>query len=194
MRAMLNAPCDPPHTLHTIGHSTRTVEEFTGLLHLHAIEIVIDVRRWPASRRLPHFNRDALGSALNAEGIDYLWRGDLGGFRKASAESPNTGWRVAAFRAYADFMLEADFARIMDEMEKIAAETRATIMCAEAVPWRCHRQLLADAFFVRGWNVQHIMDDGCHEHQLTKFAEPHGTRIYYRDKSKDPTTTDPKLF
>jgi len=170
------------------------LETLIGLLRLHSIEIVIDVRRWPASRRLPHFNRDALGAALKADRIDYLWRGDLGGFRKASPVSPNTGWRVAAFRAYADFMLQEEFARIMNEMEKIAGQNRATIMCAEAVPWRCHRQLLADAFVVRGWSVRHIMDDGCHEHHLTKFAEPQGTQIYYRNEPKDQNTIDPKLF
>ena len=191
---MLNANCHSPHTLHTVGHSTRTLETLIGLLRLHSIEIVIDVRRWPASRRLPHFNRDALGAALKADRIDYLWRGDLGGFRKASPVSPNTGWRVAAFRAYADFMLQEEFARIMNEMEKIAGQNRAALMCAEAVPWRCHRQLLADAFVVRGWSVRHIMDDGCHEHHLTKFAEPHGTHIYYRNEPKDQNTIDPKLF
>jgi uncharacterized protein (DUF488 family) len=194
MSAIANAKCESRRTVHTIGHSTRTLQAVIELLRQHSVELVIDVRRWPASRRLPHFNRDALACALNARGIDYLWQGDLGGFRKASPDSPNTGWRVAAFRAYADFMLQQEFARIMNEMEKIAGESRATIMCAEAVPWRCHRQLLADAFLVRGWSVRHIMDDGCHEHRLTEFAIPQGTRIYYRDKVKDPTTTDPKLF
>ena len=189
-----NVSCQAPRALHTIGHSTRTLERLIELLRLHEIALLIDVRRWPASRRLPYFNRDALAAALKASDIDYLWRGDLGGFRKASADSPNTGWRVAAFRAYADFMLEEKFTRIMDEIEKIAGKSRASIMCAEAVPWRCHRQLLADAFLVRGWNVRHIMDDGCHEHQLTKFAEPQGTQIYYRNKLRDQITNDPKLF
>jgi uncharacterized protein (DUF488 family) len=180
--------------LHTIGHSTRSLAAHIELLRLHSIAILIDVRRWPASRRLPHFNRAALAGALQLEGIDYLWRGDLGGFRKASPNSPNTGWRVASFRAYADFMLQEEFARIMKEMEIIAGERRAALMCAEAVPWRCHRQLLADAFLVRGWNVRHIMDDGCHEHQLTKFAVPQGTRIYYRNEPRDQNTTAPTLF
>ena len=190
----LNATCQSPQTLHTIGHSTRSLAAHIELLRLHSIAILIDVRRWPASRRLPHFNRAALAGALQLEGIDYLWRGDLGGFRKASPDSPNTGWRVASFRAYADFMLQEEFARIMKEMEIIAGERRAALMCAEAVPWRCHRQLLADAFLVRGWNVRHIMDDGCHEHQLTKFAVPQGTRIYYRNEPRDQNTTAPKLF
>ena len=114
--------------MHTIGHSTRSLEAHIELLHLHSIAILIDVRRWPASRRLPHFNRAALAAALQLEGIDYLWRGDLGGFRKASPDSPNTGWRVASFRAYADFMLQEEFARIMKEMEIIAGERRAALM------------------------------------------------------------------
>ena len=194
MRAIRNVNCQGSRTLHTIGHSTRTSERLIELLRLHQIELLLDIRRWPASRRLPHFNRDPLTAALKTAGIDYLWRGDLGGFRKPSADSPNSGWRVAAFRAYADFMLEEKFARIMDEIEKIAEKSPAAIMCAEAVPWRCHRQLLADAFLVRGWNVRHIMDDGCYGHQLTGFAEPQGTQIYYRDKTQDQTTTDPKLL
>lgn len=194
MSAIANAKCESRRTVHTIGHSTRTLQAVIELLRQHSIEVVIDVRRWPASRRLPHFNRAALAAALPLESIAYLWRGDLGGFRKPSPDSPNTGWRVAAFRAYADFMLQQEFARIMNEIEKIAGEGRATIMCAEAVPWRCHRQLLADAFVVRGWNVRHIMDDRCHEHRLTKFAEPLGTQIYYTNKAVDQITTEHKLF
>ena len=104
MRAIRNVNCQGSRTLHTIGHSTRTSERLIELLRLHQIELLLDIRRWPASRRLPHFNRDPLTAALKTAGIDYLWRGDLGGFRKPSADSPNSGWRVAAFRAYADFM------------------------------------------------------------------------------------------
>ena len=107
--------CDGTRTIHTIGHSTRTPEAFIALLRSHAIEFLVDVRRWPASRRLPHFNRAALAQSLETAGISYLWRGDLGGFRKASPDSLNTGWRVAAFRAYADFMLTPEFERIVAE-------------------------------------------------------------------------------
>jgi len=171
--------CALSHAVHTIGHSTRTSEVLIELLNAHSIELLIDVRRWPASRRCPQFNREPLGAALKTRGIDYLWRGDLGGFRKAAADSPNTGWRVATFRAYADFMLSEEFERIMTEIEPLAEQKRAALMCAEAVPWRCHRQLLADAFMVHGWSVRHIMDDGCHEHRLTPFAEVDGTRIRY---------------
>jgi uncharacterized protein (DUF488 family) len=151
------------------------------LLKTHQIELLVDVRRWPMSRRYPHFNREALSRSLEENGIGYNWRQDLGGFRKAEPNSLNTAWRVATFRAYADFMLTENFEQIMIEMEKLANEKQIAVMCAEAVPWRCHRQLLADAFVVRGWNVRHIMDDGCHKHQLQSFARVKGTRIYYSE-------------
>jgi uncharacterized protein (DUF488 family) len=172
--------CTSARTVHTIGHSTRTIEVFVKLLEDHRISLVVDVRRWPASRRLPHFNRAALAESLKGNGVDYLWRGDLGGFRKPSSDSVNTAWRVATFRAYADFMLTAEFHSIMSELEPIAAERRIALMCAEAVPWQCHRQLLADAFVIRDWSVRHIMDNGCHEHTLPPFAQPQGTKIFYR--------------
>jgi len=163
-----------------VGHSTRALEIFVALLKVHAIQLIVDVRRWPASRRYPHFSREALAPSLNSNGVDYLWRGDLGGFRKPSPESPNTAWRVGAFRAYADFMLTQEFEPIIRAVENTATTQRIAPMCAEAVPWRCHRQLLADAFLVRGWSVRHIMDDGCHEHSLPAFATvKEGTRILY---------------
>ena len=171
--------CDSPRTVHTVGHSTRTIDALIELQRAHAIELLVDVRRWPASRRYPHFNRALLAASLKASDIEYLWRGDLGGFRKPASDSRNTGWRVAAFRAYADFMLTDEFDQIMKEMETIADENRIALMCAEAVPWRCHRQLLADAFLVRGWTVRHIMDDSCREHSLPMFARVDGTQIYY---------------
>lgn len=171
--------CDERRAIHTIGHSTRTIEAFIELLNAHAIEMLIDVRRWPASRRFPHFNRERLAAGLEAEKIEYLWRGDLGGFRKPEPNSVNDAWKVATFRAYADFMLTQEFATIMDEMEAIASTRRVALMCAEAVPWRCHRQLLADAFLVRGWSVRHIMDKGLQRHELASFARAEGTHIYY---------------
>jgi uncharacterized protein (DUF488 family) len=171
--------CDSPKTIHTIGHSTRTNESFVALLQAHAVELLIDVRRWPASRRHPQFNRQALADSLRGHGIAYLWRDDLGGFRKAAADSVNTAWQVGAFRAYADFMLTAEFETIMKDMEQLAHERRVALMCAEALPWQCHRQLLADAFVVRRWQVRHIFDGGCREHKLAPFARPEGTRIIY---------------
>jgi uncharacterized protein (DUF488 family) len=171
--------CDGTGVIHTIGHSTRPIETFLTLLKTHAIARLVDVRRWPMSRRHPQFNREALDASLKENGIDYLWRGDLGGSRKPDADSPNTAWRVGAFRAYADFMLTAEFHSTMAEMETLAGSGRIALMCAEALPWQCHRQLIADAFLVRGWSVHHIFDDACREHKLPLFARPDGTRIIY---------------
>jgi len=175
----LDKTCAANRIIHTIGHSTRSIEQFIELLEAHRIDLLIDVRRWPMSKRYPHFNREALSASLEAKSIGYNWRQDLGGFRKAEPNSLNTAWRVATFRAYADFMLTASFERIMEELDVLAVKQRIALMCAEAVPWRCHRQLLADAFLVREWPVLHIMDDGCHEHKLPAFARPQGVRIYY---------------
>lgn len=171
--------------MHTIGHSTRSLEEFIALLRAHGIALLIDVRRWPMSRRHPHFNREALADSLETNGIGYNWRQDLGGFRKPAPDSVNTAWRVATFRAYADFMLMENFEQIMQELEPMAHKHRIALMCAEAVHWRCHRQLLADAFLVRGWDIQHIRDDGCHDHKLPLFALVDGTRIIYSGPGDD---------
>ncbi len=171
--------CNAPRTIHTVGHSTRSLPQFLQLLRAHAVAAVVDVRRWPTSRRFPHFRKDELERALAAEGIRYVWRQELGGFRRPSPDSPNAGWRVGAFRAYADFMLTEEFGRVVDELEELAGRQRVALMCAEATPWRCHRQLLADAFLVRGWNVRHITDRGCEPHRLTPFAQVQGTRILY---------------
>jgi len=171
--------CQRPRTVHTIGHSTRAIETFIELLKSHDIKLLVDVRRWPTSSRYPHFKREALSEALAKEGIDYLWRGDLGGYRTPAPDSPNTGWRTGAFRAYADFMMTQAFGAAMEELERLAEEKAAAVMCAEFLPWRCHRQLLADAFLVRGWSVRHILEDRCEEHQLPPFAKPAGTTILY---------------
>jgi len=173
------AQCEIPGIIHTVGHSTRAIDAFIDALTAHAIEALVDVRRWPGSRRHPQFKRETLAASLKANGIEYSWRGDLGGFRKPSPDSANTAWRVSAFRAYADFMLTDEFASLMAPLESLARARRVALMCAEAVPWRCHRQLLADAFLVRGWKVLHILDGGEQEHRLPPFARVEGTRIYY---------------
>jgi uncharacterized protein (DUF488 family) len=173
--------CDSLQTIQTVGHSTRTIAGLIELLEAHRIELLIDVRRWPMSRRYPHCNRELLAASLADKGIDYIWRQDLGGFRKAAVDSPNSAWRVSTFRAYADFMLTDEFVRIIGEVESSASVKHMTLMCAEAVPWRCHRQLLADALLVRGLSVRHIMDDGCHAHKLPPFARPEGHSIIYRE-------------
>jgi uncharacterized protein (DUF488 family) len=175
----MNAACRDPRVVHTIGHSTRAIEAFCALLEVHAIDRVVDVRRWPASRRHPQFGREPLTRSLTSHRIEYVWREELGGFRSPRPDSPNTGWRTPAFRAYADFMLTPEFEAAIASLEAVAAARRIALMCAEAVPWRCHRQLLADAFTVRDWRVRHIMDDGCHVHSLTPFARPSGVRIHY---------------
>lgn len=171
--------CEDSRTVHTVGHSTRAIEGFLGLLKAHRIDLVADVRRWPSSRRFPHFSQDRLTASLAGEGIGYLWREDLGGYRKPPPNSPNTAWRVGAFRAYADFMLTPAFDRIMEELVALAATRRLAVMCAEAVPWRCHRQLLADAFLARGWPVRHILEDRCEVHRLPPFAHASGARLLY---------------
>jgi uncharacterized protein (DUF488 family) len=175
----LSRACADPRVVHTIGHSTRTAAAFVARLVAHAIGCLVDVRRWPASRRHPHFAREPMRASLAAAGIDYVWREDLGGYRKPQPDSPNTGWRVGAFRAYADFMLTPEFEDAIGGVERLASDHRIALCCAEAVPWRCHRQLLADALTVRGWAVRHIGDDGCAEHRLPAFARPSGTRILY---------------
>jgi uncharacterized protein (DUF488 family) len=159
---------------------------FVSLLKRHRIELLIDVRRWPTSRRFPHFRRDELATSLEDDGIQYLWREELGGYRTPAPDSPNTGWKVGAFRAYADFMLTPVFGRIMDELQQLARQRRLVMMCAEAAPWRCHRQLLADAFLVRGWSVLHILDDHCETHRLTPFARPSGTQLLYPKEQDKP--------
>ena len=171
--------CADPHVIHTIGHSTRAIAAFTALLGAHAAQMIVDVRRWPASQRHPQFARDALEASLAAAGIAYVWRGDLGGFRRPARASPNSGWRVETFRGYADFMLTEEFEQSLAEVAALAASQRIALMCAEAVPERCHRRLLADAFTVRGWSVRHVLEGGCMLHQLTTFARPSGTRILY---------------
>ncbi|HXG52051.1 MAG TPA: DUF488 domain-containing protein [candidate division Zixibacteria bacterium] len=174
------------NVIHTVGHSTRAAQPLIELLALHRVALLVDVRRWPVSRRLPHFCRETLAELLGRAGIDYRWRGDLGGFRKPAPGSPNTGWKTAAFRGYADFALTEEFAAGVEEIAGLAKERPTALMCAEALPWRCHRQLLADAFVVRGWRVRHILDDGCREHRLPPFARPEGTRIFYPAAAATP--------
>jgi len=186
--------CLDHRVIHTIGHSTRSIDKFIALLQAHEIARLIDVRRWPMSRRHPHFNREALAVALESNGIDYQWRRDLGGFRKAATDSPNTAWRVTTFRAYADFMLTDDFSHIAIEVEKLAEDRRSAFMCAEAVPWRCHRQLLADAFLVRRWDIRHIMDVGCYKHTLPDCARVEQLRITYSGNPKDAEGAAGRLF
>jgi uncharacterized protein (DUF488 family) len=147
-----------PLTVWTIGHSTRTVDELTALLEQHAIEAVIDVRRFPGSRRLPHFQSDALASALATRSIAYCWIPQLGGRRRGDPSAMDTGWRHPAFRAYAAHVLTDEFAEGLFELLMIAHGLRSAIMCAEVLWWRCHRRLIADVLTSLGVDVEHIMN------------------------------------
>lgn len=144
----------------TIGHSTRTLEEFLSLLAAHDLEAVADVRRYPGSRRWPHFARDTLAAALESHDLTYAWFPELGGRRTPRSDSPNTAWRSAAFRGYADYMATEPFAEGLDRLVSLALGLRTSIMCAESLWWRCHRGLIADALRWAGFEVIHIMGPG----------------------------------
>ena len=145
-----------PTTIWTIGHSTRAIEEFLSLLAGSRIETIADVRSFPGSRRYPQYGREALAATLAAHAIGYHWLPALGGRRKASPDSPNTAWRNASFRGYADYMSSTQFVQGLAELSENKART--AIMCSEALWWRCHRSMIADALCVRGIKVVHILD------------------------------------
>lgn len=170
----------PRVTVYTLGHSTLSIEAFLARLDAHGIRGIADVRRFPASRRHPHFTRDALATALAHHGVDYAWLEALGGRRPARRDSPHTAWRVDAFRGYADHMESADFGRALATLVDLARARPTAVLCAEAVPWRCHRQLLADALVARGIEVVHVTGDrAANAHRLTSFARLDGTRLVY---------------
>jgi uncharacterized protein (DUF488 family) len=164
----------------TIGHSTRTTDELIRILRAHGIVRLADVRTLPRSRHNPQFNADALEISLRAAGIDYAPLPGLGGLRRPRKDSQNTGWRNAAFRGYADYMEAADFEAALGDLLELAARGRTAIMCAEAVWWRCHRSLLADALLARGIEVLHILDEKAPQrHRLTPFGRVKGGRVTY---------------
>jgi uncharacterized protein (DUF488 family) len=158
-------------TLFTLGHSTRQIGELLQLLAEHGVELLVDVRRFPASRRHPQFGREALAASLAAAGIEYSHEPDLGGRRQPLPASPHTAWRVAAFRGYADYMDAPEFRAALERLLERAARSRTAILCAEAVPWRCHRRLIADAATAAGAEVLHILAPGRAErHELDPNA------------------------
>lgn len=167
-------------TLFTIGHSTRTLQEFIEVLKAHGIRAVGDVRTVPRSRRVPQFNADTLKPELAKHRIRYVPMPALGGLRKPRADSPNAAWRNASFRGYADYMQTPEFAAAIDRLIEIAAGRPTAVMCAEAVPWRCHRSLIGDAMLVRGWQVMDLMTaKSAKPHKRTSFARVRGKRITY---------------
>jgi uncharacterized protein (DUF488 family) len=151
-------PITTPAMIWTIGHSTRPLEEFLALLALFRIQAVADVRSFPGSQRYPQYGKEALAAALAARSIDYRWIPRLGGRRRAAPDSPNTGWRNASFRGYADHMVSTEFAEGLRQFVELATQERTAMMCSEAVWWRCHRSLIADALCVRSFEVVHILD------------------------------------
>lgn len=167
-------------TIWTVGHSTRAGEEFVALLSSHGIEHLIDIRTVPRSRRNPQFNRESLPALLDAGGIAYTHMQGLGGLRHPRPNSTNTAWRNDSFRGYADYMESGEFDRNLQGLMQLAAERRLSIMCAEAVPWRCHRSLVSDALMVRGVDVRHILSpSSVKPHSLTPFAHVEGELVTY---------------
>jgi uncharacterized protein (DUF488 family) len=170
-------------TVWTVGHSTHPFDEFVALLQAHGVRRVVDVRTVPRSRHNPQFAEDVLGPALRERGLGYERAQALGGLRharKGSAEGINGAWRNASFRGYADYMQTPQFAEAVEALAAEARDERLTVMCAEAVPWRCHRSLIGDALLVRGVEVLDIMSPtSAKPHTLTSFAAVDGTRVWY---------------
>ena len=183
---------EPSLIVLTIGHSTRTVEEFIGLLQAHAVSRVIDVRTVPRSRHNPQFNKASLPWALKKAGLGYVHLPGLGGLRHAKRDSPNIGWRNVSFRGYADYMQTQEFEQSLQELIQLANKDRIVLMCAEAVPWRCHRSLIADALLVRGIRTEDIMSPTRRQvHTLTPFAKVRGTTITYPTEASRSTAKKP---
>ena len=167
----------------TIGHSNRPLEEFMDLLRLNDVECVLDIRTVPRSRHNPQFGQDVLPASLAAAGIGYRHIAGLGGLRHPRKDSLNRGWRNTSFRGYADYMQTAEFAENVEVLVDLARTTRCVLMCAESVPWRCHRSMVADALLVRGVGVEHIINKQAQRaHALTPFARVVGTRITYPEE------------
>ena len=158
--------------LFTIGHSTHSIEEFIALLNAHKVQHLVDVRSIPKSRHVPQFNTDALRDSLRTANIEFTHLKALGGRRHTRKDSINTGWRNASFRGYADYMATPQFAEGLTALIEIARTTPTVIMCAEAVPWRCHRSLIADAMMLQGWDVRDILTRApATKHRLTPFLK-----------------------
>lgn len=173
-------------TVFTIGHSTHPLEEFVGMLRAHDIDKLIDVRTVPGSRHNPQFGEAALRESMPGYGIRYEWMKQLGGLRHTTKTSVNTGWRNASFRGYADYMQTPEFDSAIDQLVAEAKISTVAIMCAEAVPWRCHRSLIGDALLVRGVKVLDIMSaTSVRPHTLTSFSHVEGTRVTYPPAPED---------
>ncbi|WNM61319.1 DUF488 domain-containing protein [Candidatus Nitrospira neomarina] len=175
--------------LWTIGHSTRPIEELVGLLQSHGIQLLVDVRTIPFSRRNPQFHQETLAQSLREAGLQYHHLPALGGRRKTRPDSVNVGWRNSGFRGYADYMQTQAFWNGLEELVDIGQQSPSAVMCAEAVPWRCHRTLIADAMVIRGWKVHHIISaSSLKTHTLTPFAKPDAGRLTYPSEGSSDLT------
>ena len=180
-------------TVWTLGHSTRPIDEFIGLLRAHQISLLVDVRTVPRSRYNPQFNMDTLAQSLRNVELRHRHMPTLGGLRQPKKDSINDGWRNASFRGYADYMQTNEFQKALEALMVYGTDTKTAIMCAETVPWRCHRSLIADALVTRGWEVRHILSQvKADEHRLTPFAVIDGYRLVYPQPA-DPLDP-PRLF
>jgi uncharacterized protein (DUF488 family) len=170
----------PDGAIFTLGHSTLPIEAFVALLHAYGVERLVDIRTTPRSRHNPQFNDDALAESLKAQHLDYVHLRALGGLRHPRRDSLNTGWRSEGFRGFADYMQTEEFEEALAALTRMSRERRVAIMCAEAVPWRCHRSLVSDALSVRGIPVVEILSQSSYRmHELTPFAQVEGTQITY---------------
>jgi uncharacterized protein (DUF488 family) len=179
-------------SIFTLGHSTRPIEDLLALLAEHGVRVLVDVRRYPGSRRHPQFSRDALAESLAGAGVAYVHEPDLGGRRAARPDSPHTAWRVEAFRGYADHMETPEFTTALERLIRRGSESTVAILCAEAVPWRCHRRLISDALVAQGVEVRHILGPGrADPHELDPNARrlPGGRLLY-----AGPGGDQPSLF
>jgi uncharacterized protein (DUF488 family) len=170
----------PEGAIFTLGHSTLPIQRFLALLQTYGIDHLVDIRTIPRSRHNPQFNDTALANSLTAQNLEYLHIRALGGLRRGQKDSPNTGWRNGGFRGYADYMQTEEFQDALEVLIHMSRKERIAIMCAEAVPWRCHRSLVADALSVRGLPVVEILSESSYQmHKLTPFARVEGVRITY---------------
>ncbi len=165
----------------TIGHSTRMLNDFITFLKAHSVAMVVDIRTIPRSRHNPQYNIEALPENLRKAGISYKHMAGLGGLRHSRKDSQNTAWRNLSFRGFADYMQTGDFEKNLAELIRISSLAQIALMCAEAVPWRCHRSLIADALVVRGIRVEHIIGLKTSQHKITPFAKVDGMKITYSE-------------
>jgi len=183
---------EPSPLVMTIGHSTHTLKEFIRLLQAHGATCVVDVRTVPRSRHNPQFNKTSLPRSLKKAGLGYVHTPGLAGLRHAKRDSPNVGWQNASFRGYADYMQTPEFTQSLEELIRLANQDRIVLMCAEAVPWRCHRSLIADALLVRGIRTEDISSATRRQvHTLTPFAKVRGTAITYPTEASESAQKNP---